>query len=155
MIWLLSSTAALSILISALCSASETATFAIGTSRLRTLEEEGFQGAEALAELRNRAPQTRASLLFLYTLFGAVAVGTVVLLGYALYGAAGGRWGLLAGSLAALIVGSAGSRSEPRGPTGRARRSATSVNSLSWGRRRGWSVKTSTCWWSAPSAWTN
>jgi CBS domain containing-hemolysin-like protein len=105
MIWLLSSTAALSILISALCSASETATFAIGTSRLRTLEEEGFQGAEALAELRNRAPQTRASLLFLYTLFGAVAVGTVVLLGYALYGAAGGRWGLLAGSLAVLIVG--------------------------------------------------
>ena len=105
MIWLLSSAAALSIIISSLCSASETATFAIGTSRLRTMEEEGFRGADALAELRNRAEQTRASLLVLNTLFNSVTVGAVVLLGYALYGRAGGEWGLLAGALAVLIFG--------------------------------------------------
>jgi putative hemolysin len=105
MIWLLSSATALSILISSLCSASETATFAIGTSRLRTMEEEGFRGADALAELRNRADQTRASLLFLNTLFNSVTVGTLVLLGYALHGTAGGGWGLLAGALVVLIFG--------------------------------------------------
>lgn len=105
MIWLLSSAAALSILISSLCSASETATFAIGTSRLRTMEEEGFRGADALAELRNRAEGTRASLLFLSTLFNAVTVGTAVLLGHLLRGTAGGWLGLLAGSLAVLIFG--------------------------------------------------
>ena len=105
MIWLLSSAAAVSILISALCSASETATFAIGTSRLRTMEEEGFRRADALAELRNRAEQTRALLLFLNTLFNSVTVGAVVLLGYQLYGTAGGEWGLVAGALAVLIFG--------------------------------------------------
>ncbi len=105
MIWLLSGTAALSILVSALCSASETATFAIGTSRLRTLEEEGFRGANALGELRIRAQQTRAALLFLNTLFNTVAVGTVVLLGHTVGGTAGGGWGLLAGSLAVLTFG--------------------------------------------------
>ncbi len=105
MIWLLASTAALSILISSLCSASETATFAIGTSRLRTMEEEGFRGADALTELRNRAEQTRAALRLLSTLFNALAVGSVVLLGYTLRGPAGGGLGLLAGSLAVLIFG--------------------------------------------------
>ena len=107
MIWLLGGTAAVSLLFSALFAASETATFAIGSSRLRTLEEEGFRGAEALAELKNRAGATRAALLFLNTLFNALAVGTVVLLGNALWGPAGGGWGLLAASLAVLIFGQA------------------------------------------------
>jgi CBS domain containing-hemolysin-like protein len=69
------------------------------------MEEEGFRGADALAELRNRADQTRASLLFLNTLFNSVTVGTLVLLGYALHGTAGGGWGLLAGALVVLIFG--------------------------------------------------
>ncbi len=103
MIWLLSGTALVSILISALCAASETATFAIGTSRLRTMEEEGFRGADALADVRGRAEQTRATLLFLNTLFNAVTVGTSVLLGHALWDTSGGVLGLLAGYLAVLI----------------------------------------------------
>ena len=105
MIWLLAGTAAVSILISALCSASETATFAIGTSRLRTMEEEGFRGANALAELTARGNQTRAALLFLNTLFNTLAVGTAVLLGQGMWGTSGGWWGLVAGSLAVLILG--------------------------------------------------
>ena len=105
MTWLLSGLAALSILVSALCSASETATFAIGTSRLRTMAEEGFRGANALRELRVRAEQTRAALLFLNTLFNTLAVGLVVLLGHTLGGTSGGGWGLLAGSVAVLIFG--------------------------------------------------
>jgi CBS domain containing-hemolysin-like protein len=105
MIWLLAGTAVVSIFLSALCSASDTATTAIGTSQLRTMEEEGFRGATALAELRTRAHQSRTALLFLNTLLNTMAVGTVVLLGNTLRGTAGGWWGLLAGSLAVLILG--------------------------------------------------
>ena len=103
MIWLLAGTALVSIFLSALCSASETATTAVGTSQLRTMEEEGFHGAQALAELRTRSNQTRAALLFLNTLFNTLAVGTLVLFGSTLRGTSGGWLGLLVGSLAVLI----------------------------------------------------
>ena len=105
MIWLLAGTALVSIFLSALCSASETATTAVGTSQLRTMEEEGFRGANALAELRTRSNQTRAALLFMNTLFNTLAVGTLVLFGNTLGGTSGGWWGLLAGSLGVLIFG--------------------------------------------------
>ena len=105
MTWLLLVAALVSILLSALGAASETATFAIRTSRLRTMEEEGFRGADALSEMRGRAVQTRTALLFFSTLFNTVAVGTLVLLGQALHGLSGGVWALLAGSLAVLIFG--------------------------------------------------
>ena len=104
MIWLLAATALVSIFLSALCSASETATTAVGTSQLRTMEEEGFHGAQALAELRTRSNQTRAALLFLNTLFNTLAVGTLVLFGSTLRGTSGGWLGLLVGSLAVLIL---------------------------------------------------
>ncbi|MCH8810447.1 MAG: HlyC/CorC family transporter [Gemmatimonadetes bacterium] len=104
MIWLLAGTALVSIFLSALCSASETATTAVGTSQLRTMEEEGFRGANALAELRTRSNQTRAALLFLNTLFNTLAVGTLVLFGSTLRGTSGGWLGLLVGSLAVLIL---------------------------------------------------
>ena len=105
MIWLLSGTVVVSILTSALCSASETATFAIGTSQLRTMEEEGFRGANALAELTTRGNQTRAAVVFLNTLSNTLAVGIMVLLGYGMWDTSGGWWGLLTGSLAVLILG--------------------------------------------------
>ena len=104
MIWLLAATALVSIFLSALCSASETATTTVGTSQLRTMEEEGFRGANALAELRTRSNQTRAALLFLNTLFNTLAVGTLVLFGSTLRGTSGGWLGLLVGSLAVLIL---------------------------------------------------
>ena len=105
MIWLLAGTALVSIFLSALCSASETATTAVGTSQLRTMEEEGFHGAQALAELRTRSNQTRAALLFLNTLFNTLAVGTLVLFGSTLRGTSGGWLGLVVGSLGVLILG--------------------------------------------------
>ena len=105
MIWLLAATALVSIFLSALCSASETATTAVGTSQLRTMEEEGFRGANALAELRTRSNQTRAALLFLNTLFNTLAVGTLVLFGSTLRGTSGGWLGLVVGSLGVLILG--------------------------------------------------
>jgi len=102
-IWLWSGAGVVSILVSALCAAADTATFAVGSSRLRTLDEEGFRGADALTEVRGRASQSRATLLFLTTSFNAVTVGSAVLLGHASLGTVGGLSGLVAGTLAVLI----------------------------------------------------
>ncbi len=104
MIWLLWGSIVGSMIVSALCATAETATFAIGTSRLRTMQDEGFRGADALAKVRARASQTRATLLFLNTLFNAVTVGAAVLLGHAFRGTPGGWVGLISGSLAVLVL---------------------------------------------------
>jgi len=68
--------AALTIL-SALFSASSTAIFSVGGSRLRTLLEEGFNGAEELSDLRSRAGFLQGILLLLGTLANLAAVGVV------------------------------------------------------------------------------
>ena len=56
------------ILLSAVISASETAIFTIGESRLRTLREEGFRGAGALAGLRSRPDLFHVLFLIFNTL---------------------------------------------------------------------------------------
>jgi putative hemolysin len=105
MIWVLAVVATLSILGSALCSAAEASTFGIGSSRLRTLEEEGFRGAQALVDLRGRSESVRAALLLLNGLLQAVAVGTLVMLGGALWPPNGAWIGLLAGTATVLVFG--------------------------------------------------
>ena len=105
MIWVLAVVAALSILGTALFSAAEAATFGIGSSRLRTLEEEGFRGAAALVDLRGRSESVRAALLLLNGLLQAVAVGTLVMLGGRLWQPNGTWIGLLLGATAVLIFG--------------------------------------------------
>ncbi|MBT8398348.1 MAG: HlyC/CorC family transporter [Gemmatimonadetes bacterium] len=69
-------TAAL-VLLSAFFSGSSTAIFSVGGSRLRTLREEGFKGAEALTDLRSRAGPIQGILLFLAALTSLLAVGLV------------------------------------------------------------------------------
>ncbi len=105
MIWLLLAAAAVSILLSAVLSAAEAATFAVGLSRLRTLEEEGFHGAEALADLRGRPEAVRTSLLALTTVLNACAVGISVIMGTLLRGTTGGVLGLLIGGGVVLVMG--------------------------------------------------
>ena len=97
--------ATLAILGAALCSAAEAATFGIGFSRLRTLEEEGFRGAAALVDLRGRSESVRAALLLLNGLLQAVAVGTLVMLGGRLWQPNGTWIGLLLGATAVLVFG--------------------------------------------------
>lgn len=60
---------------SALLSAAEAAVFAPGTSRLRTLLDEGFRGAERLQAARDRGGEVRAAALFVSTLLNGAAVG--------------------------------------------------------------------------------
>ncbi len=105
MIWLLLAAAVVSILLSALLSAAEAAAFAVGASRLRTLEEEGFRGAEALADLRGRPEAVRTSLLILTTVLNACAVGISVIMGTLVRGTTGGVAGLVIGGGLGLLIG--------------------------------------------------
>jgi putative hemolysin len=74
-------------LISAFFSASSTAIFSVGGSRLRTLVEEGFKGAQELSDLRSRTGFLQGILLLLGTLANLLVVGMVT-------GWASLRWGV-------------------------------------------------------------
>ncbi len=74
-------------LISAFFSASSTAVFSVGGSRLRTLVEEGFQGAVELSDLRGHTGFLQGILLFLSTLCNLTAASLIT-------GAASLRWGI-------------------------------------------------------------
>jgi len=63
------------ILLSAFFSASSTAIFSVGGSRIRTLREEGFKGAQELSELRSRAGPVQGLLFVLGSLSNLLAVG--------------------------------------------------------------------------------
>ncbi len=105
MTWLLLGAAVVSILLSAVLTAAEAAVFAVGGSRLRTLEEEGFRGSEALAGLKSRPDAVRASLLVLTTGLNTLTVGFSVFLGIRLSGSTGGVLGLTVAGGAVLLVG--------------------------------------------------
>jgi len=90
-------------LLSAFFSASSTAIFSVGGSRLRTLLEEGFKGAQELSELRSRAGFLQGILLLLGTVANLSVVGLVT-------GWASLEWGVqgfgvaLPASAAAIIL---------------------------------------------------
>jgi CBS domain containing-hemolysin-like protein len=90
-------------LISAFFSASSTAIFSVGGSRLRTLVEEGFKGAQELSELRSRTGFLQGILLLLGTLTNLLVVGLVPG-GGALRGGAEGFAVALPASAAAIIL---------------------------------------------------
>jgi CBS domain containing-hemolysin-like protein len=81
------------ILLSAFFSGSATAVFSVGGSRIRTLREEGFKGAEALAEVRSRAGVIQGLLFFLASLSSLLAVGLLT------------GWSALERGLPGLLVG--------------------------------------------------
>jgi magnesium and cobalt exporter, CNNM family len=88
------------VVLSALLSAAETATFALDSSQLRTLESEGFQGADKLNLLREDPEETRSSLIVTSTAFDGAAVGLLTVSGW-LETAFGGPLG---GMLASLVI---------------------------------------------------
>jgi CBS domain containing-hemolysin-like protein len=63
------------LLLNAFLSAASSALFSVGGSRLRTLREEGFQGAKELSEIRSRAGEVQNLLSLLGTLISLLAVG--------------------------------------------------------------------------------
>ncbi len=84
------------VLLSSLLSGAETSVFSVGAGRLRTLVEEGFDGAAELARVRSRSPSLQAAVHLLITILNLVAVGLAVALGARLRG--------VSGSLAALGI---------------------------------------------------
>jgi len=92
------------LLLSALLSAAETASFSLGSSRLRTLQEEGFRGADKLALLRDRPESVRGSLIVVSVILDGVAVGFLTLTGSIWGGSFGAIGSMLVAVLLAVLV---------------------------------------------------
>lgn len=95
--------ALLLVVMSALLSAAETAVFSVSRSRLRTLVDEGFAGAESLARIRTRSTSIQTAVHLLITILNLVAVGLAVTMGALMAGATGALVALAA-AVAILIV---------------------------------------------------
>jgi CBS domain containing-hemolysin-like protein len=93
------------LLISAFLSASSTAIFSVGGSRLRTLVEEGFKGAQELSELRSRTGFLQGILLLLGTLTNLLVVGMVAGWGALRWGVEGFAIALPASAAAVILFG--------------------------------------------------
>jgi putative hemolysin len=78
--------AGLLLLVSAFISAAESVVFAVRTSRLRTLLEEGFRRADRLHAAHERASEIHSSVFFLNAAFNLTAAGLIV-------GESTQRWG--------------------------------------------------------------
>ena len=75
---LLLGAAVVCLLLSALVSMAEVSAFGVGASRVRTLMDEGFKGAENLRDARDRAESVRAAALFSSTVLNLCAVALLV-----------------------------------------------------------------------------
>lgn len=93
------------ILASGLLSAAEAAIFAVGASRLRTLREEGFRGAEALAALRAEPQEAAVAFLIVNTVVNAAAVGLLVVAAHALGSVPGALTGAALAAAVVLVLG--------------------------------------------------
>ncbi len=93
------------VLLSAFLSASATAVFSVGGSRIRTLREEGFKGAEELSDLRSRAGSVQGLLFLLSSLLSLLSIGLLTGWSTANWGAPGLAVGLLGGAAGVLLLG--------------------------------------------------
>jgi putative hemolysin len=102
---LLLAVAGVLLLCSALLSAAETAAFSISASRMRTLREEGFRGAETLHRIREEAPGARPILFLASTVLNISAVALALTEAIVRFGPRAVIWVLPAGIAAVLVVG--------------------------------------------------
>ncbi len=93
------------LLFSALLSAAETAVFAPSDSSVRTLEEEGFQGAQSLREARGETYDVHLTLRLLDSLLNLGATGLLVYAGVTLEGVPGLAAAVVGAILTVLLVG--------------------------------------------------
>ena len=97
MIWGTVAVVTLLLLLSGVITAGELAAFQVGTSRLRTLDAEGFRGSESLTQVRVSEPRVRAAVRLSTRVLNlsAVAVATV----------GGTSLGSTVSSLSSIIIG--------------------------------------------------
>lgn len=89
---------------SALVTALGAAVFLVGASRVRTLLDEGFRGAEALAAVRADEPRTRMALRLVTRALNLTAVGLATLASQVTWGSLPAVAILLGGIVAVLLV---------------------------------------------------
>jgi len=90
---------------SAVLTTAATAVFQLNGSRVRTLQEEGFQGAGALVRLREKPQATRTGLRILGRTLDILAVGLAAAHAQRAWGSAGVVLTLILGVLIVLLVG--------------------------------------------------
>ncbi|MDA0329102.1 MAG: CNNM domain-containing protein [Gemmatimonadetes bacterium] len=89
MIVLAAASVALLLIVSAVLTAADTAAFQIGASHIRTLLDEGFDGARELATVRENRLAQRASVRIITQVCDLAALSIMVLTGGGTFGAAG------------------------------------------------------------------
>jgi len=105
MMWLAALSVAVLLLASALLTASYEAVSQISQSHLRTLGEEGFEGAAALAALREDKHATRTTVRVLTVMIDLSAIGLVSLTRASTWGAAGPVTSTVIGIVVVLVLG--------------------------------------------------
>jgi putative hemolysin len=88
-IWAAGGVVGLLIACAAVLTAAQAATSQVGPSRLRTLQEEGFKGAGALSEVREREANVRASVRLVTQSFNLVALGITAIVVSTTWGTVG------------------------------------------------------------------
>jgi putative hemolysin len=92
------------VLLAAALTTAQAAAAQVGSSRIRTLLEEGFSGAEALSSVRERDALVRASVRLITRLINMVAVGTATLAASAAWAALGPSVLVVVGMILGVLV---------------------------------------------------
>lgn len=95
---------AILLILSATLTAAHDAAFRIGASHIRTLQGEGFDGADALARVRAARHAVRASVRVVTQAFDLSALAIITLTGVSTWGAAGPIVSAAVGVVGVLIV---------------------------------------------------
>ena len=104
MMGIAAATVALLLAVSALLTATSEAAFQIASSHLRTLREEGFEGSEALAAVRDNKSAVRMSVRLLTTVFDLSSLGVIALTGVSTWGMASPLFSTIIGVVLVLLV---------------------------------------------------
>ena len=104
MMGIAAATVALLLAVSALLTAASEAAFQIASSHLRTLREEGFEGSEALAAVRENKSAVRLSVRLLTMVFDLSALGVIALTGVSTWGRASPLVSTMIGVMFVLLV---------------------------------------------------
>lgn len=96
---------ALLLLFSAFLTAVNDAAFQIGSSHLRTLEDEGFEGAQRLRTVRDLQSEITISVRLVTQVLGLTALGVMALMGVATWGTRGAVASTALAVVVVLVVG--------------------------------------------------
>ncbi|MDH3205343.1 MAG: hemolysin family protein [Gemmatimonadota bacterium] len=104
MMWAAGVAGVVLVVCAAMLTAAQAATSQMGASRVRTLLEEGFTGAAALSEVREREARVRASVRLVTQSFNLAALGITAIIASVTWDAPGPVVAVVVGTIAAVLV---------------------------------------------------